>query len=257
MSEVAGKLQGRTAIVTGAGSGLGDEIARRFSAEGAHVVIVDKDARCAQRVADEIQAAGGSARAYGENATSAVVAARVVSEAMGSTGRIDVLVNNVGGYRTLRKTWEIEESEWDEIVSLNLKSTFLWSKAVIPAMLDGGRGRVISMTSGAGKPGAGATLSASHYAASKAAIRGFTWHLAHELAPHGITANAIAPGPANTERFRQVRSPEETAKLIARVPMQRLAEPRDVASAALFLASDEASYITGITLDVSGGWVMS
>ncbi len=257
MSEATRKLQGRTAIITGGGSGIGDAIARRFAAEGAHVVIVDKDGSVAQRLAGEIEAAGGSARAYGENAVSAATATRIVAEAAAANGSVDVLVNNVGGYRALRKTWEIEEAEWDEIVSLNLKTAFLWSKAAIPLMLARSRGRIVSLTSGAGKPGAGNTLSASHYAASKAAIRGFTWHLAHELAPHGITANAIAPGPANTERFRQVRSPEDTAKLVARIPMHRLAEPHEIADAALFLASDAASYITGITLDVSGGWVMS
>jgi NAD(P)-dependent dehydrogenase (short-subunit alcohol dehydrogenase family) len=124
-------------------------------------------------------------------------------------------------------------------------------------MVERRHGRVLSMTSGAGKPGAGNVLSAAHYAASKAGVRGLTWHLAQEFAPYGVTANAVAPGPADTQRFRNIRTAEATAALIGKIPMGRLASTDDVAAALLFLASDEAGYITGVTLDVSGGWVMS
>lgn len=250
-------LSGRIALVTGAGSGIGEAIARRFAAAGAFVAIVDRDEPLAGGVRDAIIAAGGRARAYAVDATAATAVDAVVHDVVAAVGPVDILVNNVGGYRTLRRIWEIDEAEWDAVMALNLKAAFLWTRAVAPGMVERRRGRVIALTSGAGKPGAGNTVSAAHYAASKAGLRGLTWHLAQEFAPHGVTANAIAPGPADTERFRRIRSPEATAALIAKVPMGRLARPEDVADAALFLASDEASFITGVTLDVSGGWVMS
>lgn len=252
-----GSLVGRCALVTGAGSGIGAAIAMGLAKAGAEVFIVDSNEELAHSAAQAIKDAGGSASSFAVDATQAAAVASTVLAASQRCGAIDILVNNVGGYRQLRKTWEIPEEEWDSIVTLNLKSTFLWSKAAIPGMLERNYGRIINLTSGAGKTGAGMTLSASHYAASKAAVHGLTWHLAHELAPHGITVNALAPGPANTERFRNVRSAQATAKLIATIPMRRLAETEDIAGAAVFLASDQASYVTGVTLDVSGGWTMS
>lgn len=251
------ELQGRVAIVTGAGSSLGEAIALRLAEAGAIVAVVDRDGALAEGVRRSIIAGGGDARAYGVDATVSSVVSAVVADLVATAGPTDILVNNVGGYSTLRQLWEIEEEEWDGVVALNLKTPFLWSRAVVPMMIERRRGRVISLTSGAGKPGAGGTISAAHYAASKAGVRGLTWHLAQELAAHDITVNAIAPGPANTERFRKIRSPEATAALIGKVPMGRLAQPENVADAALFLASDRASYITGVTLDVSGGWTMS
>lgn len=250
-------LRGRVALVTGGGSGLGAAVCRKFAASGALVAIVDRDEHSASDTSRQIRSEGGRAVHFGVDATSSDAVSQVIKKLQTEEGPVDILVNNVGGYRELRRIWEIEESEWDAVIALNLKSAFLWARAVTPSMVERRRGRVISLTSGAGKPGAGNTVSAAHYAASKAAIRGLTWHLAQELAPHGVTANAVAPGPADTERFRKIRAPEVTAALIAKIPMGRMAAPDDVASAILFLASDDASYITGITLDVSGGWVMS
>ncbi|MBX3695107.1 MAG: SDR family oxidoreductase [Steroidobacteraceae bacterium] len=250
-------LAGRTAIVTGAGGGIGEAIARALADAGAQVIVVDADERLGQSVAESINASGGIASSFAVDATNSAAVEATVRATLKNSAAIDIIVNNVGGYRTMRKTWEIPEQEWDDIIALNLKSTFLWSKATIPGMLERSHGRIINLTSGAGKTGAGMTLSAAHYAASKAAVRGLTWHLAHELATHGITVNAIAPGPTNTARFRNVRTPDATAALIAKIPMRRLAETGNIADAAVFLASDQASYITGITLDVSGGWTMS
>jgi len=250
-------LTGRVALVTGAGSGIGEAIARRLAVAGAAVAVVDRDESLANVVCEAIVAAGGQARAWAVDAASATGVGAVIEHVVEDLGPVDILVNNVGGYRALRRIWEIDDDEWDAVLNLNLKSAFLWTRAIARGMVERRHGRVINLTSGAGKPGAGNTVSAAHYAASKAGVRGLTWHLAQELAPHGVTANAIAPGPADTERFRRIRSPESTAALIAKVPMGRLARPEDVADAVLFLASDEAAYITGITLDVSGGWVMS
>jgi NAD(P)-dependent dehydrogenase (short-subunit alcohol dehydrogenase family) len=254
---MAGELEGRVAIVTGAGSGIGEAIVRRLARDGARVAIVDREEALAQNVADDIARQGAEARAYGLDATRVSAVDAVVTDVSAEFGPIDILVNNLGGYRTLRRVWEISDDEWDAVVGLNLTAPFRWSRAVARGMADRRRGRIINLTSGAGKPGAGNTLSAAHYAASKAGVRGLTWHLAQELAPHDVTVNAIAPGPADTERFRAIRTPEATAALIAKVPMARLARPSDVADAAAFLASDRAAYITGVTLDVSGGWTMS
>ncbi len=250
-------LSHRVALVTGGGSGLGEAVCRNFAAAGAFVAVVDRDESLAKKVSLDIREQGGRATHFGVDATLSAAVTEVVGKLQAMEGPVDILVNNVGGYRELRRIWEIDESEWDAVITLNLKTAFLWTRAVTPSMVERRRGRVISLTSGAGKPGAGNTVSAAHYAASKAAIRGLTWHLAQELAPYGVTANAVAPGPADTERFRTIRAPEVTAALIAKIPMGRMAAPDDVASAISFLASDEASYITGITLDVSGGWVMS
>jgi NAD(P)-dependent dehydrogenase (short-subunit alcohol dehydrogenase family) len=250
-----GRLRGQAAIVTGAGGGIGEAVARTLAAEGAAVAVVDLQEGLARRVAAAIGDAGGKALGLRADVTRAAEVDAMVGASLAALGQVDILVNNVGGYATMRATWETEESEWDFILALNLKSVFLCSKAVIPHMLARKAGRIVNLSSIVGRTAP--TLSAAHYSAAKAGVRGLTWHLARELAPHGITVNAVAPWLTLTERVKQLRRPEVDAALKAQTPLGRFAEPQEVADAVSFLASDEAAYVTGATLDVNGGMFMS
>ncbi len=255
MAETNRRLAGKAAIVTGAGGGIGEAIARTLASEGAAVAVVDLQEPLAQAVAAAIGRSAGKAFALRADVTKSAEVEAMVGASLAALGHVDILVNNVGGYATLRTTWEIEEAEWDFIVALNLKSAFLCCKAVIPHMLPRKTGRIVNLSSIVGR--SAPTLSAAHYSAAKAGVRGLTWHLARELAPHGITANAVAPWLTLTERVRKLRRPEVDAALKAQTPLGRFAEPHEVADAVLFLVSDAAAYITGATLDVNGGMFMS
>ena len=255
MAETNGRLSGKAAIVTGAGGGIGEAVARTFAREGARVTVADIQEDPVRGVAAAIQREGGKAVALRADVTRAADVEAMVKAALDAFGQVDILVNNVGGYSVLRTTWEIEESEWDFIVALNLKSAFLCCKAVIPHMLARGYGRIVNLSSIVGR--SAPTLSAAHYSAAKAGVRGLTWHLARELAPHGITVNAVAPWITLTERLKKLRSPEVDAALKAQTPIGRFAEPQEIADAILFLASDASAYMTGATLDVNGGMLMS
>ena len=168
--------------------------------------------------------------------------------------RIDVLVNNAGGFSVMRRIEEIPDEEWDAILRFNLTSAFLCTKAVLPVMKRQGAGRIVNRSSIVGRGGA-VTVTA-HYAAAKAGVLGFTRQLAREVGPDGITVNAVAPGTVGTERFKKLRNPEEAKTMAAAVPLRRSAEPEEIADSILFLASDVARYINGATIDINGGLVM-
>ena len=241
---------GRVAIVTGAGRGMGRAVAARLAAGGAKLVVNDLDADSAERAAGALQESGAEALATPGDVTSSADVARMVASAIEHFGRIDVLVNNAG---VLRPTpvFELEEQEWDMVVNGNLKSTYLCSRAVLPAMRDQGWGRIVNFSSTAGK--SVSTVGGAHYTASKAAILGFTRHLAKEEAAHGITVNAVCPGLIDTEMVRSTISKERTAAYASSFPIARLGEPYEVAELVAFLASDKAAYITGASLDINGG----
>jgi len=241
-------------MVTGAAKGIGAAIARAFAREGARVALLDIDASGVEGLARELTDAGLEALPFKADVTAASAVRQAVGAMMALWGRLDVLVNNAGGFSVIRRTEEIPEEEWDAILRLNLTSAFLCSKAVLPIMRRQGSGRIVNLSSVVGR--AGAVLVASHYAAAKAGILGFTRHLAREVAAEGITVNAVAPGTTATERFRALRSAEETRRLAESVPLRRVAEPDEIAACVLFLASDAARYITGATLDVNGGLLM-
>ena len=247
-------LKGRVALVTGAGQGLGEAIARRLAAAGAAVAVVDIDEGLAGGVARDIQAAGLDAFALTVDVTDRA-AVRAMAEAVGRrAGGPDILVNNAGGFQQVKTLLEIEEDEWDAILALNLKSAYLCSRAVLAGMVARRWGRIINLASAAAR--SLTNLSATHYAAAKAGILGFTRHLAYEVGRHGITVNAVAPGTTLTARVRRARSPEDQARIASLIPLGRLGQPEDTAAAVAFLASDDAGYITGTTLDVNGGKVM-
>lgn len=247
-------LKGRVALVTGAGQGLGEASARRLAAEGATVAVVDVDGGLAEGVARDIQAAGHQAFALTVDVTDGA-AVQSMADAVGRrAGHPEILVNNAGGFQKVKTLLEIDEEEWDAILALNLKSVYLCSRAILPGMVARRWGRIINLASAAAR--SLTNLSATHYAAAKAGILGFTRHLAYEVGQHGITVNAVAPGTTLTARVRRVRAPEDQARIASLIPLGRMGRPEDTAAAVAFLASEDAGYITGATLDVNGGKVM-
>ena len=237
-------LDGRAAVVTGAAQGLGEAIARALHARGASVLLADVNLEGAERVAGEL---GDSARAVECDVRDRASLER----ALDAAGRVDIMVNNAA--RTVpRSFWEIEEEEWDEVLAVNLRGVFLGCQLAGARMREQGRGRIVNLSSTAGQvPG---TMGA-HYAASKAGIVILTKIVAAELAPHGVTCNAIAPAAVRTPAFDLV-SPERLEALRERIPVGRFGEPAEIGALVAFLCSDDAGYITGATLDVNGGLVM-
>ena len=244
---------GRVAIVTGAGRGMGRAVATRLAAAGAKIVVNDLDAGSAEDAAIAMRQSGAEALAAPGDVTSNIAVARLIAETLGHYGSIHVLVNNAG---VLRPTpvFDIEEDEWDMVVNGNLKSTYLCSRAVLPTMRDLGWGRIVNFSSSAGKNVS--TVGGAHYTASKAAVLGFTRHLAKEEAPHGITVNAVCPGLIDTEMVRSTISDERATAYAESFPISRLGQPSEVAELVAFLASDRAAYITGASLDINGGDLM-
>jgi NAD(P)-dependent dehydrogenase (short-subunit alcohol dehydrogenase family) len=245
------RFAGRVVIVTGAVKGIGLRIVRAFAGEGARVAALDIDGAGLEALTRERE----DVLALKTDVTAAAEVRQAVETVVAQWGRVDVLVNNAGGFSVIRRTEDIPEAEWDAIFRLNVTSAFLASKAALPIMRRQRAGAIVNLSSIAGR--AGAVTVTSHYAAAKAAILGFTRHLAREVAADGIRVNAVAPGTVATERFRALRSNEEGQRLAASVPMGRVAEPEEIAEVVLYLASDGARYITGATLDVNGGLLMA
>jgi 3-oxoacyl-[acyl-carrier protein] reductase len=245
----------RVVVVTGAAKGIGAAVARAFADEGARVAMLDVDEAGIKKLADELEGRGTQVIARRTDVTRSADVRSAIGDVEARWGRVDILVNNAGGFGTVRPASEdISEDEWDGILRLNLTSAFLCAKAVLPGMKQRRWGRIINLSSIGGR--GAAVLLSSHYAAAKAGILGFTRHLAIETARSGITVNAIAPGTTATERFTALRTPADTAALVERVPVGRVAEPAEIAACILFLASDAAAYMTGATLDVNGGVLM-
>jgi 3-oxoacyl-[acyl-carrier protein] reductase len=249
------RFKDQVVIVTGAARGIGAATVRVFAREGARVAVLDIDAPGAQAVADEAKQLGAEALAFKTDVTVAAEVRQAVDTIVSRWNRVDVLVNNAGGFSVMRKTEDIPDEEWDAILRFNVTSAFLCTKAVLPLMKRQKSGRIVNLASIVGRGGA-VTVTA-HYAAAKAAIIGFTRQLAREVGPDGITVNAVAPGTVATERFLALRGPEERKQMAASVPLRRVAEPDEIADAVLFLASDAARYINGVALDVNGGLVMA
>lgn len=247
------EFDGRVAIVTGAGRGMGRAVALRLAAGGANLVVNDLAPDSAEKVAAELMDAGVRAvSAPGDVARSSDVRA-VVEAALTEFGAVHVLVNNAGILRPTAVI-DIDEDEWDLVVNVNLRGTYLCSRAVLPAMREVGWGRVVNFSSTAGKNVS--TVGGAHYTAAKAGILGFTRHLAKEEAAYGITVNSVCPGLIDTEMVRDTIDVERTEAYAASFPIPRLGEPEEVAELVAFLASDRAAYITGASLDINGGDLM-
>jgi NAD(P)-dependent dehydrogenase (short-subunit alcohol dehydrogenase family) len=248
------RFQGRVVIVTGAARGIGAVTAKAFAREGARVAVVDLDGAAAESVGKHLRETGAEAIGFAADAAATADVARVVEAVVARWNRIDVLVNNAGGFAAIRPTAELSDQEWDAIIRSNLTTTFVCSRAVLPVMTRQRSGRIVNVSSVVAR--GGAVLTTAHYASAKAGVLGFTRHLAAEVAADGITVNAVAPGTTATERVLALRTPEETTRLAAAIPVRRLGEPADIADAILFLASDASGFVTGVTLDVNGGQVM-
>ena len=252
-----GGVRDRVAVVTGAASGLGREIAQLLAREGARVVLGDVEPAGLERTAATIAAAGGTALAIAGDLTEEESARRLIDAGVDRFGRVEILINVVGGSRNA-KIWEMKAEDWDFVLRLNLRPTFLCTRAAVPHMMRQRHGRIVCMSSGAreGTPWTAYYQGGSAYSAAKAGVHGFVRDVALELAEHGINVNAVAPGPIDTERFGPgLRKLNETVEYSPNhmTPLRRLGLPAEVAHAVLFLASDEASYITGHTLAVTGG----
>jgi 3-oxoacyl-[acyl-carrier protein] reductase len=243
-------LSGRIAIVTGASRGIGAAIARQLARQGAHVVAAARGEN-AGAVADEIAASGGRAEAIALDVTEAGSAERIVTETMERHGRVDVLVSNAGIARD-QLLLRMKREDWDAVLATNLTAAFALTQAVMKPMLRQRAGRIICISSVVGQSG---NAGQANYAASKAGLVGFAKAVALEVASRGITVNVVAPGLIDTDMTRAIA---ESARndWAAKIPLRRLGTPDDVAAAVCFLASDEASYITGQVLAVNGGMYM-
>lgn len=244
--------RGKISIVTGGGSGIGKAIALSLAKEGGQVAVWDVNERQAAKTVAEIEAHGEGATASRVDVSRGTDVKTATDSVLERWGRIDILVNNAG-ICDVTPIEKITEEEWDRVLAVNLKGTFLCSQAVMPTMQQQKGGRIINMGSISGKVGGIAT--GAHYAASKAAVICFTKSLARAMAPYDVTVNAIAPGIIETEMTHAITGGDWDGYL-STIPLKRLGTVKDIAKVALFLASNDAAYLTGEIIDVNGGQLM-
>ena len=249
----AARFAGRVAIVTAGGQGIGEAAAKALASEGASVAVVDINLAEATRVGNEIEAAGGTALVLQVDVTRSAQVTKMVKAVSDRWGTVDILINGAGGFHRFAPITDISEEEWDYVITLNLKTAFLCTQAVARIMIENKKGRIISIASGAGVSPNPYAPTYIPYGAGKAGLIGFTKVLAKDLGCYGITVNTVSPGTTLTPRVKKVRDAESIANLVAMNPMRCLVEPVDAAAAILFLASDEARYITGINMLVNAG----
>ncbi len=250
---MAGRLEGRVALITGAGGGIGRESARLFAREGAKIVVVDVQEMAATGTAEEIRAAGGAAAATAADVSRAADVKAMVAFAEKQFGAVHILFNNAGIFPDEDgSVIDTDESVFDQVIAVNLKGVFLGCKFGIPALLRAGGGVVINTASFVAVMGSATSQTA--YTASKGGVVAMTREIAIEFARRGIRANALCPGPVNTPLLAPLLAdPKARARRMVHLPMGRLAEAHEVAGAALFLASDDSAYVNGATFLVDGG----
>jgi 2-hydroxycyclohexanecarboxyl-CoA dehydrogenase len=248
---------GRVAIVSGAARGIGRAIAMTLAARGDKVALADQREREACEVMAEIEDADGKAMAVPLDVTNSEAVRNAVQQVTDTLGPIEILVNNAG-WDELMPFLETDEDFWDRVIEINYKGCLRLTKAVLPGMIERRFGRIVNIASDAGRVGSSGE---AVYAGAKGGVIAFTKTIAREVARREVTANVVAPGPTDTPMLGEITSGEQGEKVIdamrRAVPMKRLAKPEEVAAAVAFLSSDDASFITGQTLSVSGGLTMA
>lgn len=248
-------LTGKSALITGASSGIGAASALLFAELGARVAIgYYKNESGAAAIVDQIKKNGGHAAAIKADVRQAAEITRLVSESASAVGPLDILVNNAGWLVERQTLTQVTETRWDEIMNLNLKSALLCSQAAVPGMLSRKRGVIINIVSIAGRNGGG--TGAGAYATAKGGLIALTKSMAKELAPQGIRVNAVSPGVIDTPFHEVFSTPEMLANFVKTIPMNRVGTSHEVATVIAFLASDAASYLAGETIEVNGGQLM-
>jgi len=246
-------LENRTAIVTGAGQGIGRALAKGLAAEGAKVVVAELNGDNGARVAKDIEAAGGAALAVRTDVSNEASVNAMVAETLSAFKNIDILINNAAIFPA-SSVAEMKIEEWEQVLRTNLTGTFFCARAAMPAMKSNRAGRIINFTSGRALAG---SKHGAHYAASKGGIIGFTKSLALELAPYGITVNSICPGAIDTPQPKaHVASEEEFYAKAKKIPLGRVGQPEDLVGPVLFLASHWSEYVTGQMIVVNGGSIL-
>ena len=254
---MATRLDGRVAIVTGGGHGIGKAYCRALAHEGARVVLAEIDRKAAEETSDVVRAEGGESLAVVTDVADEASAAAMARATVERFGRIDVLVNNAAVFATIPISRvpieDISVAEWDQVMAVNLRGMFLACKAVLPAMKAQQFGRIINISSGTAFNGSATRI---HYVTSKAGVLGFTRTLAREVGPHGITVNAIAPGSTLSEEHVTDEIIKMRRGAVQGRALARLQLPEDLVGAVIFFASDDSAFITGQTLVVDGGGFM-
>jgi 2-hydroxycyclohexanecarboxyl-CoA dehydrogenase len=251
-------MRTRAAIVTGAGRGIGRAIAAALARDGRSVAIADVLAAEARAVAAEITGSGGNAHAVELDVTDPVSVQRGIETATSALGPLEILVNNAG-WDELRRFTDTDEEFWERVLDVNFKGALRMTHALLPAMVERGFGRIVSIGSDAGRVGSSLE---SVYAGAKGGLIAFTKTIAREAALHGVTANTVCPGPTDTPMLASVAAAGGDAERVIgamtrALPMRRLARPEEIAAAVSFFASEQAGFITGQTLSVSGGLTMA
>jgi 3-oxoacyl-[acyl-carrier protein] reductase len=246
-----GQLNKQIAVITGAGRGIGRAIALKFAAEGAEIVCVSRSLENAEKTASDVRSSGRRAWAHGVDVADSAAVAAAAEKIIAETGRVDILVNNAGITRD-GLVMRLSDEDWDAVMNTNLKGAFSFTRAFSRGLLKQRSGRIINISSVIGLMG---NAGQCNYAASKAALIGFTKAAAKEFASRGVTVNAVAPGFIETD-MTSVLTPEVKTDLLKRIPLNALGSAEDVAHVALFLAGPGARYMTGQVLVVDGGLVM-
>ena len=252
------RLNGKVAIITGGGGGIGGATARRFAREGALVAVFDRNLAAAEKVAADIQQAGGRALALACDITVRAQIDAAVAQVSATLGPIDILVNNAG-WDVFMPFTKTQPAQWDQLIAINLTGALHMHHAVLPGMVERRRGRIVNVASDAARVGSSGE---AVYAACKGGLVSFSKTLAREHARHNITVNVVCPGPTDTALFDDYKqgagSPDKLEEAFRRaIPMGRIGQPDDLPGALLFFASDDAAFVTGQVLSVSGGLTMA